>query len=84
MQKDDWMAPPDVLDLEPNQVDIWRVFIDPQTASVQLTESTLSAEETQRAERFHFDRDRHRFVIAHIAPGSFSRRCPRRRPYDPT
>jgi len=61
------MAPPNVLILKPNQVDIWRIFIDPKADSVQLTGSTLSADETERAERFHFDRDRHRFIVAHIA-----------------
>ena len=53
--------------LKPHQVDIWRVFIDPQSASVQLTESTLSADETERAARFHFDRDRDRFIVSHVA-----------------
>jgi len=67
MQKDDWIAPPDVLVLNPHQVDIWRVFIDPQSASVQLTESTLSADEAERAARFHFDRDRDRFIVSHVA-----------------
>ncbi len=67
MQKDSWMAPPDLLILEPDQVHIWRVFLDPQPASVQSTESTLSADESERAARFHFDRDRHRFIIAHTA-----------------
>ena len=67
MQKDNWMSPPDALNLEPHQVDIWRVTLDPQPDPVKLTGSTLSADETERADRFHFDSDRHRFVIAHIA-----------------
>lgn len=67
MQKDEWTSPPDVLILAPHQVDIWRVPLDHWPASIQLTESTLSADETQRAERFYFDSDKQRFLIAHIA-----------------
>jgi len=67
MQKDEWTSPPDVLILAPHQVDIWRVSLDHQPASVQSTESTLSADEIQRSERFHFDSDKQRFLIAHIA-----------------
>ena len=67
MQEDNWMSPPDALNLKPHQVDIWRVTLDPQPDPVQLTESTLSADETERADRFHFDTDRYRFIAAHIA-----------------
>lgn len=60
-------------DLQPDQVDIWRLFMD---ASIPLStslstdpaksfESILSAEENQRAARFVFPRDRQRFVLAH-------------------
>ncbi|NWG08473.1 MAG: 4'-phosphopantetheinyl transferase superfamily protein [Chloroflexi bacterium] len=67
MQKDDWMTPPNILVLQPNQVHVWRVFLDRGPVSAQWIESTLSAEEAERAARFHFDRDRQRFVIAHAA-----------------
>ncbi len=59
------MRPPDFLSLEDDQVDIWRINIDPQADSVKLAESTLSADETERAERFHFDADKRRFIVAH-------------------
>jgi 4'-phosphopantetheinyl transferase len=48
-------------------VDVWRVFLNPSLDSVQLRESTLSADETQRASRFHFDVDRDRFVVSHAS-----------------
>ncbi len=69
MQKDysvtAWSPPSDHLDLEPNQVDVWRVFLDLSTDSVKLLESFLSEDETQRAARFHFLADRDRYIAAH-------------------
>ena len=62
-----WTKPPDKLNLELNQVDVWRISLDLEPASVQQTESTLSADESQRAARFHFDKDRHRFLVSHVA-----------------
>lgn len=60
-----WSHPPDDLDLHSHQVDIWRVFLDPRIDSVKLIESSLSADESQRAARFHFKADRERFILAH-------------------
>ena len=73
MQKDNWILPPDALDLKLHQVDIWRISLDASTPlstclqvdSVKLIESTLSADETERAARFHFPADRNRFIAAH-------------------
>jgi 4'-phosphopantetheinyl transferase len=67
MQKDNWISPPDALNLEPDQVDIWRVFLGREADLVKVTESTLSVDESERADRFHFAADRHRFVVAHVA-----------------
>jgi len=61
------MKPPDDLTLELNQVDIWRVSLKLDSDSVQQANSTLSADESQRAARFHFDKDRQRFTLSHIA-----------------
>jgi 4'-phosphopantetheinyl transferase len=60
-----WSRPLDNLDLQPHQVDVWRVSLDLPTASVKLIESVLSADESQRAARFHFPADRDRFIVAH-------------------
>lgn len=62
-----WMKPPDNLNLTSNQVDIWRVSLDRMPAQSQLAESTLSADESQRAARFRFETDRNRFIAAHAA-----------------
>ena len=68
MQKDNistWSHPPVDLDLQPHQVDIWRVFLGLPDDTVKSLFASLSADETQRAARFHFPADRDRFIIAH-------------------
>lgn len=65
MQKDNWTSPPDSLELESHYVDVWRIALDLSSDSIKLIESTLSADETQKAARFHFPADRDRFIAAH-------------------
>ena len=69
MQKDTlgvtWSPPPDDLGLHEHQVDIWRVTLDLLNDSINSLESSLSADESLRASRFHFQVDRDRFLIAH-------------------
>lgn len=60
-----WSPAPGILDLQPHQVDVWRVSLDLPTDSVRSIASSLSADESQRAERFHFAGDRDRFIAAH-------------------
>lgn len=73
MQKDNWIPAPGSLDLKERQVDIWRIALDDSTRlktglrvdSVKPIESTLSADENDRAARFHFEADRNRYIAAH-------------------
>ncbi len=67
MQKDNWTPPPDSLNLESHHVDIWRLSLNLLVDSVKLTESTLSADETERVARFHFEVDKNRFLVTHSA-----------------
>lgn len=68
-----WMKPPADLTLQPRHADIWRIYLDPSINSgerlapgvVKGFESTLSADETQRAAKFKFPADRERYVVAH-------------------
>lgn len=73
---------PDDLDLGPNQVDIWRVFLTVQPDSLQQMESTLSADESQRASRFHFEEDRARYIVAHASLRKILARYLRCKPHD--
>lgn len=65
IRMDNWTVPPAQLELRNDQVDIWRVHLDIQSDSVKWIESILSADETERAGRFHFAPDRVRFMAAH-------------------
>ena len=60
-----WELPPDLLKLQSDQVDVWRISLDLTAASVKLLESSLSADEAGRAARFHFPADRNRYIVAH-------------------
>ena len=50
--------------LAPLDVDVWSVPLDGPAALLTRLESVLSSHERERADRFHFDRDRRRFVCA--------------------
>jgi 4'-phosphopantetheinyl transferase len=69
MQKIDaktiWAHPPDVLDLQPDQVDVWRIPLDVRSATVKSLESALSADESDRATRFRFPKGKDRYIVAH-------------------
>jgi len=66
MKIENWNTPTDGLTLKPDQVDVWRLSLDFQPDPNKLMESTLSAKELDRAERFEFDKDKHRYVVSHI------------------
>jgi 4'-phosphopantetheinyl transferase len=59
-----WSLPPKMLKLESDEVHVWRASLDLEASSVQHLQPTLCTEEQQRAERFHFQKDRDRFIIA--------------------
>lgn len=63
MNQTAWIRPPENLDLTTDRVDVWRVHLSSTTPS----EASLSAEERQRAARFHFDADRDRYIVAHAS-----------------
>ncbi len=51
-------------ELEPDQVTIWGAEFDQIMDAVPSLEAELSEEERGRARRFHFDRDRRKFIAA--------------------
>jgi len=61
----DWSPPPDPLDFQVYQVDVWCIKLDLLPATVKHLESTLSADESQRAARFRFEKDKIRYIVAH-------------------
>jgi 4'-phosphopantetheinyl transferase len=52
------------LTLSNAEVHVWRAVLDPPALWIERLQRTLSADEVQRAARFHFARDRRRFIVA--------------------
>ncbi len=50
--------------LQLDEVHLWLVPLSPHASAVEEFASTLTSDERERAARFHFDRDRRRFVVA--------------------
>jgi 4'-phosphopantetheinyl transferase len=58
-----WLSPQPGLVLSADEVHLWRAFLDQSPEQIGELGQTLSDEERARARRFHFDRDRRRFIV---------------------
>ena len=58
-----WKAPQSELLLGEEDVHIWQSNLDAPMAGFQTLYQTLSIDERKRAERFHFEKDRRRFIV---------------------
>ena len=54
------MVPP----LQSEEIHVWEILLTVADSSLANYSSLLSSDESQRAARFHFDRDRRRFTVA--------------------
>ncbi len=61
---DNWKLPPTDLTLSKDHVHVWYVSLDQSESVLQRLAQTLSDEEHQRAERFHFRKDKDHFKVA--------------------
>jgi len=52
------------LTLSDNEVHVWRTSLNVPSALVQSLQHTLSPDEVERADRFHFERDHNHFIVA--------------------
>jgi 4'-phosphopantetheinyl transferase len=59
-----WSTAPERLRLGSNEVHIWRAALNQPSSRAESFLDILTADEQQRAERFHFRKDRDHFVIA--------------------
>ena len=59
-----WSLPPADLVLSHAEIHIWRAFLDQPLSLVEQLAQTLSADESARAERYHFAYDRQHFIVA--------------------
>lgn len=67
MQTDAWLIPPEDFELQPHQADVWRVFLPVRFDSIHSIVSALSEEERGRAAKFHFEKDRSRYIVSHAS-----------------
>ena len=59
-----WSVPPQTLKLGGDEVHVWRAALDQIPSKIESFRDTLAPAERARAERFHFPRDRDRFIVA--------------------
>lgn len=59
-----WSTPPQHYSLDAAEIHVWRATLDAGSARVDRLAQALSQDEPARAARFHFERDRRRFVVA--------------------
>jgi 4'-phosphopantetheinyl transferase len=66
-ERTDWVLPPPRLELQAEEVHVWRVPLDGSTASDETRLAVLSVAERERASRFRFEADRRRYIGSHAA-----------------
>jgi 4'-phosphopantetheinyl transferase len=59
-----WKPPPAEVTLSSAEIHVWCASLNPAASCIECLQSSLSADELQRAARFHFPRDRRRFTVA--------------------
>ena len=59
-----WLPSPPDLRPGRDEVHVWRAALDRDDPEVERLWAALTPDERERAQRFHFDRDRRRFVVA--------------------
>jgi 4'-phosphopantetheinyl transferase len=59
-----WGSPPHQLQLEPNDIHIWRVSLPIKSIKAITLSRLLTVDEVIRAQRFHFQRDYNCYVVA--------------------
>jgi 4'-phosphopantetheinyl transferase len=59
-----WRNPPNKLSLKQNEIHVWRADLNVSQHLLNTLEDTLEKKERDRANRFHFEQDRHHFIAA--------------------
>ncbi len=60
-----WLPPPANINLGPSSLAIWSIRLDQAKSITAGLESLLSASEKETADRFHIERNRSRYIVAH-------------------
>lgn len=64
LRRETWVPAPRDVRLSGDEIHVWRASTERDASAVERLWATLSPDERQRAQRFHFERDRLRFVVA--------------------
>ena len=59
-----WTTPPKNLSLAENEAHVWLASLEQPDAVMLQLRQTLSSDELLKAGKFHFDKDRHHFIVA--------------------
>jgi 4'-phosphopantetheinyl transferase len=59
-----WQPSPENLILGSDEVHVWRAMLNLSLSHVQVLEQTLTSDERVRAGQFHFQKDKHHFIVA--------------------
>ena len=59
-----WNSPPKQLTLPDRDIHVWRAELNLPPEEIETLATTLSADESDRANRFHFEKDRKHFIAA--------------------
>ena len=62
--KSSWLSSPERFILKGDEVHIWRACLDQEASLIQALSDVLTPDELDRARRFHFQKDRDRFIVA--------------------
>jgi 4'-phosphopantetheinyl transferase len=57
-----WKSPPEFIDLLPDEVHVWRAALSVSPSQIKALAPILAADERERADRFHFEKDRGAFI----------------------
>lgn len=66
-REETWTSAPHAPPLEDGEVQIWRVALEPPPEALARFERCLAPDELARADRFHFARERRRYVVTRAA-----------------
>jgi len=59
-----WLTAPSDVILPEDEIHVWRANLDQESWITKNLEANLSEDERARASKFHFERDRNRFIVA--------------------
>lgn len=60
----EWANPPETLALSRDDVHVWKLRLNKSESDLHVLGRTLASDERAKAGRFHFERDRRRFIAA--------------------